>query len=102
MNVSEFVLKATPPRMPGATLERAHLLHERRHECTALLVIAPAGFGKTTVLLQWRRDGLAAGAPVAWCAASDTDRPARFLFVKLSAGSRHHAVERARMLGLLP
>jgi LuxR family maltose regulon positive regulatory protein len=24
------------------------------------------------------------------------------LFVKLSAGSRHHAVERARMLGLLP
>ena len=50
MNVSEFVLKATPPRMPGATLVRAHLLHERRHVCTALLVISPAGFGKHLVL----------------------------------------------------
>ena len=39
MNVSEFVLKATPPRMPRATLERAHLqaLRERHHDCTALL-----------------------------------------------------------------
>ncbi|UHQ20050.1 LuxR C-terminal-related transcriptional regulator [Lysobacter sp. KIS68-7] len=79
MNVSEFVLKATPPRMPGATLQRAHLLRERQHECTALVVIAPAGFGKTTVLLQWRRDWLAVGAHVAWCSASDADRPVRFL-----------------------
>ena len=80
MKVSELVLKATPPRMPRAALERAHLqaLRERQHDLTVLLATAPAGFGKTTLLLQWRRDWLDAGTPVAWVSADEEDRPARF------------------------
>ena len=54
MNVSEFVLKATPPRMTRAALERAHLRHawNAHHDRTVFTVVAPAGFGKTTLLLQ--------------------------------------------------
>lgn len=78
--MSEFVLKATPPRMPRAALERAHLrdAFRHRHDRTALTVTAPAGFGKTTLLLQWRRWWHDAGTRVAWLTAGEDDRPARF------------------------
>jgi LuxR family maltose regulon positive regulatory protein len=80
MNVSEFVLKATPPRMSSAALERERLraAWRRHHERTVVLVTAPAGFGKTTLLLQWRRWWLAAGTPVAWLSAGESDHPAHF------------------------
>lgn len=80
MNVSEFVLKATPPRMPGSALERErlHAAWRHHHDRTALNVTAPAGFGKTTLLLQWRRWWIEAGTQVAWMSAGDRDHPARF------------------------
>jgi len=80
MNVSEFVLKATPPRMTRAALERAHLRHawDAHHDRTVFTVVAPAGFGKTTLLLQWRRWWLEMGVAVAWLTAGDDDLPARF------------------------
>lgn len=98
MNVSEFVLKATPPRMPRTALERAHLsaLLERHHDLTALLVTAPAGFGKTTLLLQWRRDWLIAGTSVAWCSAGGADRPARFVL------ALRHAMRAGAVFDALP
>jgi LuxR family maltose regulon positive regulatory protein len=77
MNVSEFILKATPPRMPRAALARERL---RRHQdCAVLLVTAPAGFGKTTLLLQWCRWRIETGATVAWFSAGERDHPARFV-----------------------
>ena len=80
MNVSEFVLKATPPRMPRAALERAHLRDAWRahHDRIVFTATAPAGFGKTTLLLQWRRWWLDSGAIVAWFNAGEADHPARF------------------------
>ena len=80
MNVSEFVLKATPPRMTRAALERAHLRHawDAHHDRTVFTVVAPAGFGKTTLLLQWRRWWLEMGVAVAWLTSGDDDLPARF------------------------
>src|SRR6186713_2736098 len=80
MNVSEFVLKATPPRMPRAALarERLEAAWRRHHGRAALLLTAPAGFGKTTLLLQWRQWWVDAGAPVAWMTAGDRDHPAHF------------------------
>lgn len=78
MNVSEFVLKATPPRNPRA-LERQRLQAAWQHQGrAALLLTAPAGFGKTTLLLQWRRWWSDAGTPVAWVSAGEGDHPARF------------------------
>jgi hypothetical protein len=42
------------------------------------VVAAPAGFGKTTLLLHWRRSWMVAGALVAWLDADDQDEPERF------------------------
>ena len=78
--MSEFVLKATPPRLPRAALERAHLRDAWRthHDRIVFTATAPAGFGKTTLLLQWRRWWLDSGANVAWFTAGQADHPARF------------------------
>src|SRR4249919_3663601 len=80
MNVSEFVLKATPTRMTRAAREREHLRHalDAHHDRTVFTVVAPAGFGKTTLLLQWRRWWLEMGVAVAWLTSGDDDLPARF------------------------
>ena len=44
------------------------------------LVSAPAGFGKTTLLVKWARDQADKGRPVAWLSLDDDDNdPARFL-----------------------
>ncbi|WP_460727803.1 LuxR C-terminal-related transcriptional regulator [Lysobacter rhizosphaerae] len=80
MSESEFALKATPPRMPRTALERERLQRfwADVHDRTAIAVVAPAGFGKTTLLLQWRRRWLEQGARVAWLTAGTQDDPVRF------------------------
>lgn len=81
MSDSEITLKITPPRLSRAAVERERLLEfwDDVHERTAIQLIAPAGFGKTTVLLQWRRRWLAHGAIVAWVGCDGEDDPARFV-----------------------
>ncbi|HEY5782038.1 MAG TPA: LuxR C-terminal-related transcriptional regulator [Lysobacter sp.] len=81
MSESEITLKITPPRLPRAAIDRERLLQfwDEVHDRTAILVAAPAGFGKTTVLLQWRRRWLENGAIVAWLGADGEDDPARFV-----------------------
>lgn len=85
MRDSEFTLKAMPPRLPRAALERARLQREwiRVHDRTAIVVAAPAGFGKTTLLLQWRRRWMEEGALVAWLDADEEDEPERFTMALL-------------------
>lgn len=85
MTESEFTLKAMPPRLPRAAMERARLQREweRIHDCTAVVVTAPAGFGKTTLLLHWRRCWMEAGALVAWLDTDDQDEPERFTMALL-------------------
>ncbi len=76
----EFLLKATPPRAPRATIRREHLHRawlEARQQPLSLL-IAPDGSGKSTAMLQWRRLWLEQGALVAWLTTDCRDRPARF------------------------
>jgi LuxR family maltose regulon positive regulatory protein len=53
----------------------AEPLRDRR----AILVQAPAGFGKTSLLAQWRREHLAHGAVVAWLLAQPGDDPPRLV-----------------------
>jgi len=78
--VSDLVLKVTPPRVPRDLLLRPRLRIDdgQFRERPAILVQAPAGFGKTWLLAQWRREHLAHGAVVAWLSAQDDD-PRRFL-----------------------
>lgn len=80
MPESEFTLKATPPRMPRIVVERARLqqVWGDVHDRAALLVVAPAGFGKTTAIMHWRQRWLESDALVAWLSADAEDDPARF------------------------
>ncbi len=87
MSEPEFILKTTPPRLPRTALERERLSRIWDIVCdrTAIAVFAPPGFGKTTLLVQWRRRWLAQGSLVAWLTSDRHDDPARFNMVLLHA-----------------
>jgi LuxR family transcriptional regulator, maltose regulon positive regulatory protein len=74
--VNDLVLKVTPPRAPRNLVARSALPHPDE---PAVLVQAPPGFGKTSLLAQWRREHLAHGSVVAWVSAQPQDDPARFV-----------------------
>ena len=75
-----LVLKATPPRAPRDLLlrDRLGVTALRADEIGSVVLQAPAGFGKTSLLAQWRREYLARGAVVAWFTADGADDPKRF------------------------
>src|SRR5690349_15512414 len=83
----EFVLKATPQRVPRTALRREALPRRwlELRSRTAIAVVAPDGFGKTTLLLQWRRAWLEQGALVAWLTTDARDEPIRFHLALLHA-----------------
>jgi LuxR family transcriptional regulator, maltose regulon positive regulatory protein len=90
---NDLLLKVTPPRVPRGAIVRSTLAGgpAAAREHPVLLVQAPAGFGKTLLLAQWRREHLAHGAAVAWLLAQPQDDPARFvqalaLAVRVGAG----------------
>jgi LuxR family transcriptional regulator, maltose regulon positive regulatory protein len=77
----DLLLKVTPPRLPRHLVTRSRLLSTGAslRDQPFLLVQAPAGFGKTALLAQWRREQLAHGAVVAWVHAQPQDRPQRLV-----------------------
>src|SRR4249919_2906357 len=87
MSEPAFILKTTPPRMPRMAVERERLARfwADVSDRTAIAVVAPAGFGKSTLLAQWRRRWLEQGALVAWLTVDDKDEPARFTMALLHA-----------------
>src|SRR5690349_1874094 len=68
---AELLLKTSPPRAPRHQLARPRLgLDEGRFRDVPVVVVqAPPGFGKTSLIAQWRREHLAHGAAVAWFTA---------------------------------
>lgn len=74
-----LVLKVTPPRVPKAAVVRQRLSSDQPPlaDKPVIFVDAPSGFGKTTLLAQWRREALQRGAVVAWLTADAEDEPAR-------------------------
>jgi LuxR family maltose regulon positive regulatory protein len=92
-SVSDLVLKVTPPRVPRDLVVRERLKADdaQFRDRPAVVVVAPAGFGKTWLLAQWRREHLARGAIVAWFTAQEDDQPQRFvqslaLAVRMASG----------------
>ena len=81
MSDAHFQLKTVPPRLGRAVLPRPRL--ERRwsevSDRTAIIVTAPQGYGKTTLLAQWRRHWLEQGAYVAWASLDAQDDRSRFV-----------------------
>lgn len=75
----DLLLKVTPPRAQRNLISRARLLASSLalQDYNAFLVQAPAGFGKTSLLAQWRHEYLHLGVVVAWISAQSTDSPRR-------------------------
>lgn len=89
----DLLLKVTPPRVLRQLLARARLAADggRDGDTPVALVQAPAGFGKTSLLAQWRREHLAQGRVVAWLSAQPQDNTTRLvqglaLAVRVGAG----------------
>jgi LuxR family maltose regulon positive regulatory protein len=79
--VSDLLLKVTPPRAPRDLVLRSRLQSDgaQFRDRPAIVVQAPAGFGKTSLLAQWRREHLAHGTVVAWLSAQEEDDLQRFV-----------------------
>jgi len=84
---SELVLKTMPPRATRHQLPRARLCiaDKQFHERAVIAVQAQPGFGKTSLLVQWRREYLARGAVVAWVTADAGYDAQRFLHCLVQA-----------------
>ncbi|MHC8380772.1 helix-turn-helix transcriptional regulator [Pseudomonas sp. LB3P14] len=76
----ELVLKTTPPRSQKTARlrERLSIDSPELADKVAIAVHGPAGFGKTTLLAQWRREFLSRGAVVAWLMLDGHDDGIRF------------------------
>jgi LuxR family maltose regulon positive regulatory protein len=108
--ISELWLKVTPPRVPRHLLARPHLSSTAASlaDRPVILVRAPPGFGKTSLLAQWRLEHLAQGTVVAWLSAQPRDEPDRLaqclaLSVRISSGRQtfcHTLLEGAAPGGL--
>ena len=88
----DLLLKVTAPRVPSHLIARPRLLSgtEALRGYPVILVQAPAGFGKTSLLAQWRKEYLAHGAVVAWVSAQardDTQRLVQSLALAVRVGS---------------
>ncbi len=84
--------RLAPPALRTPTVDRALVLRSLAAARTRRLslLVAPAGFGKTTVLAQWRDRLEDEGVAAAWYTASEADRePAAFL--RMLARAAHRA-----------
>jgi LuxR family maltose regulon positive regulatory protein len=68
--------KFSPPRIGAKYITRVDLLAQlqRKRHCRLSLVTGSAGYGKTTLLAQWRKVCLKASAEVAWLALTADDK----------------------------
>jgi LuxR family maltose regulon positive regulatory protein len=68
--------KFSPPRIGTRHVMRDNLLAqlERMHHCRLVLITGAAGYGKTTLLAQWRQSRLRAGAEVVWVSLTADDK----------------------------
>jgi LuxR family maltose regulon positive regulatory protein len=87
-----LVLKATAPKASRSLIYRSRLgLHQgRQADSPVICVQAAAGYGKSSLLLQWRREALESGALVAWLTLDEHDDGTSFiggLNAALSIGS---------------
>lgn len=68
------------PRRRGGSVDRPRLLRRLEHTAALTLVSAPAGFGKSTLLTEWRSSPAVNGSATAWLSLDERDNePAAFL-----------------------
>ena len=72
-----LLLKVTPPKLRKTLLvrERLRRIGAADDDMAVILVEAPAGYGKTSLIAQWRLDWLQGGAAVGWLNLDAGDSP---------------------------
>ena len=78
METTGLPLVLTKLCVPAArlqTIHRAHLVEQLNHTAgiSLILVCAPAGYGKTTILAEWGQDLIQRGISIAWYALDPSD-----------------------------
>lgn len=70
-SLAELILRCTPPRPTRHLLARPRLrlTDGRLADASVVVLHAPPGFGKSSLLTQWRQETLEHGDAVAWVAA---------------------------------
>lgn len=101
----DLVLKTTPPRVSKGLLFRGRLSSDAlEYRRKAIVEIhAPAGFGKTSLLEQWRKEFLNRGHLVAWLTFDERDdslRLARGLAYAMRLASGKPVFERSLVQSL--
>ncbi len=96
-----FVTKVLVPRRRADTIRRARLLDLLREAGTPVAVVrAPAGFGKTTLLVDLVED---ANEAICWLSLDDWDRDVatllRYLYLSASRCFQWHGHTRSRRFG---
>jgi LuxR family maltose regulon positive regulatory protein len=104
---NDLLLKVTPPRVPRHRVARPRLQidDEDLRERAVILVQAPAGFGKTSLLAQWRLEHLARGRVVAWLSAQPHDDTGRFvqgLALAVRTGAGRSTFGHTLLVGAVP
>lgn len=96
--------KVLPPQVHPTTISRLrlHTLLDQSLSCRLFLVIAPAGYGKTTMLTDWTRS---LAVPVGWYSLSDMDLNSHRFYAHFVAALRalfpDFGTESMAMLGAL-
>lgn len=91
--------KLDAPRQQVSLLSRMHLVKAldtavKRRLC---IVVAPAGFGKTTLVSQWRNQLMADGCTVAWLSLDEDDSDVRQLLSYVIFALAEAGVETGRL-----
>jgi LuxR family maltose regulon positive regulatory protein len=77
----ELILRATPPRISKLMLQRPRLsasLMDARDKAVIILQ-APSGYGKTSLLVHWRKEWMSSGELVAWLTLDERDDSENFI-----------------------
>ena len=90
-----FAAKLHHPLMRPGTVGRASLIERLAHgdPCPIVSVVAPAGYGKTTLLSQWAERN---GQAFAWVSVEEADNDPK---VSCSAMSRRRSMRSSRSMG---
>jgi LuxR family transcriptional regulator, maltose regulon positive regulatory protein len=102
--VSLIQTKMMPPRVPAGCVQRPELLRrlDERRPRHVTLVIAPAGFGKTTLLAAWSEAQARKKRPVAWLSLDgeddDPQQLGAYLVAALSRASKDIAWQAQQLL----
>ncbi len=102
--VSLIQTKMMPPRIPAGCVQRPELLRrlDERRPRHVTLVIAPAGFGKTTLLAAWSEAQVRKKRPVAWLSLDgeddDPQQLGAYLVAALSRASKDIAWQAQQLL----